>query len=208
MTGRDGTAKIWSPLGQTLEATAIGVALALAVGFLLGLLLSNWDVVNQIVRPYLVLANSVPRISIIPIIVLCFGSPSQAGIVTAFTIIVFLVFFNAFEGASQIPAAMIANARLLGAGNWAILFAVRGPYALAWTLASVPTAISFGLIGTVTAEIFTGGQGVGGLLTSAVSTANADLTMAVVIVLSVIGVVAVAAAEGLRRRLLPWWQRS
>jgi ABC-type nitrate/sulfonate/bicarbonate transport system permease component len=58
----------------------------------------------------------------------------------------------------------------------------------------------------VTAEIFAGRQGVGGLLTAAASTANADLTMAV-IMLSVIGVAAVGAAEALRRRLLPWRQR-
>jgi NitT/TauT family transport system permease protein len=208
MTGRHGTATIWSPLGQTLGATAAGVLIALVAGFLLGVLLSNWDTVNQTVRPYLVLANSVPRISIIPIIVLCFGNPSTAGIVTAFTVIVFLVFFNSFEGASQIPASMIANARLLGASSWSILFSVRGPYALAWTMAAVPTAISFGLIGTVTAEIFTGGQGIGGLLTSAVSTANSDLTMAIVIILSIIGVAAVTAAETLRSRLLPWWRQS
>lgn len=208
MTGRHRTATIWSPLGQTLEATVVGVLIALVVGFLLGVLLSNWDTVNQTVRPYLVLANSVPRISIIPIIVLCFGNPVTAGTVTAFTVIVFLVFFNSFEGASQIPASMIANARLLGASSWTILFSVRGPYALAWTMAAVPTAISFGLIGTVTAEIFTGGQGVGGLLTSAVSTANSDLTMAIVIILSVIGVVAVAGAGALRTWLLPWWRQS
>jgi len=208
MTGRHDTGTIWSPLEQTLVATVIGVLTALAVGFLLGLLLSNWETVNQIVRPYLVLANSVPRISIIPIIVLCFGNPATASSVTAFTVIVFLVFFNAFEGASQISPSIIANARLLGATNWTILFSVRGPYAAAWTLASVPTAISFGLIGTVTAEIFTGGQGVGGLLTSAVTTANADLTMAIVIILSVVGVVAVVGAESLRGKLLPWWRRS
>jgi NitT/TauT family transport system permease protein len=208
LTGRHDTRTIWSALGETLLATLIGTLAAVVVGFLLGVLLSNWDLLNRIARPYLVLANSVPRISIIPIIVLCVGDPRQAGIVTAFTVIVFLVFFNAFEGASQIAPATLGNARLLGATQWTVLFLVRGPYALAWTLAALPTAISFGLIGTVTAEIFTGGLGVGGLLTAAVSTANADLTMAVVIILSVIGVVAVVGSEALRARLLPWWRRG
>jgi NitT/TauT family transport system permease protein len=208
LTGSHDTRTIWSALGDTLLATLLGTVSAVVVGFLLGVLLSNWDLLNRIARPYLVLANSVPRISIIPIIVLCVGNPRQAGIVTAFTVIVVLVFFNAFEGATQIAPATLGNARLLGATQWTILFLVRGPYALAWTLASLPTAISFGIIGTVTAEIFTGGLGVGGLLTAAVSTANADLTMAVVIILSVVGVVAVVGTEALRTRLLPWWRRG
>jgi NitT/TauT family transport system permease protein len=208
LTGSHDTRTIWSALGDTLLATLVGTVSAVVVGFLLGVLLSNWELLNRIARPYLVLANSIPRIAIIPIIVLCVGDPREAGIVTAFTVIVFLVFFNAFEGASQVAPATLGNARLLGATPWSVLFQVRGPYALAWTLAALPTAISFGLIGTVTAEIFTGGLGVGGLLTAAVSTANADLTMSVVIILSVVGVVAVVGADALRTRLLPWWRRG
>lgn len=208
LTGRHDTATIWKPLGDTLYAAAIGTVTALAAGFVLGLMLSNWKTLNQIGRPYLVLANSVPRISIIPIIVLCFGNPTTAGAVTAFTVIVFLIFFNAYEGASHVSEAMMDNARLLGASSSTILFRVRGPYALAWTLASLPTAISFGLIGTVTAEIFTGGQGIGGQLTAAVTTANADLTMAVVVILSAVGVIAVLGGDALRHKLLPWWRQA
>lgn len=208
LTGRHDTTTIWKPLGETLYAAAIGTVAALAVGFVLGLMLSNWRTLNQIGRPYLVLANSVPRISIIPIIVLCFGNPTTAGAVTAFVVIVFLVFFNAYEGASHVSEAMMDNARLLGANSRTILFRVRGPYAFGWTLASLPTAISFGLIGTVTAEIFTGGQGVGGLLTAAVTTANADLTMAVVVILSVVGVAAVLGGDALRIKVLPWWRQA
>ena len=80
----------------------------------------------------------------------------------------------------------------------------RWPFVLTWSLAQIPNAVSFGIVATVTTELFTGSNGIGGILITAIDTANADLTFAVVILLGVVSVVLIFAAERVKRFLLRW----
>jgi NitT/TauT family transport system permease protein len=82
---------------------------------------------------------------------------------------------------------------------------VRFRYVLAWSLAALPNAVSFGLVSVVTAEILTGSVGMGRLLLVSVTTLESALTFAVVVILSVLGLFLVGAAEIFERRYLHWW---
>jgi NitT/TauT family transport system permease protein len=206
--GSHGTPLIWRPFLNTFESAIIGTASAIVVGALGGLLLSNSTVLEHLARPFLFFLNSVPRVAVVPVFVLVVANASQADALTAFTVVVFLVFFNAFEGGIGVPLELIQNARILGAGPLGIMWRVRWPEVLAWTFASLPNAISFGLVGSVTAELFTGSVGVGQLLTAAVDTSNATLTFALVFILTIAGVILVLAANIVRRRVLRWRPES
>jgi NitT/TauT family transport system permease protein len=86
-----------------------------------------------------------------------------------------------------------------------VMLRFRWPYALAWTVAALPNAIAFGLLIVVTTEILSGTAGLGRLILDSTTSLQADLTFAVVIVLSVFGIAFVALTELLRRRWLHWW---
>lgn len=204
-TGVSHTTLIWGPFSRTLVTALIGTLCAVVVGALGGLLCSNWLLLNRIARPFLVLFNALPKVAIIPVIVLIAGSSATSDAVTAFIVVIFVVFFNAYEGGVTVPAAMLQNARILGAGSPALMFKVRFPFVLAWTFAALPNAIAFGLVGTVTAELFTGSSGIGQVLIAAVDTSNSDLTFAVVLILGFAGVVLVLGADLIRRKVLHWW---
>jgi NitT/TauT family transport system permease protein len=208
VTGSNGVPLVWQPFLNTLESAIVGTVAAIVVGSLGGLLLSNSAVLEHLARPFLFFLNSVPRVAVVPVFVLVVANASQADALTAFTVVVFLVFFNAFEGGISVPLELIQNARILGAGPMGIMWRVRWPEVLAWTFASLPNAISFGLVGSVTAELFTGSVGVGQLLTAAVDTSNATLTFALVFILTVAGVILVVAANVLRKRVLRWRPES
>jgi NitT/TauT family transport system permease protein len=203
-TGAHGTTQIWSPLGRSVLTALIGTVIACASGAIAGLAVSNWAMLETVTRPFIVLANAVPRIAIIPVIVLLVGSSAVSDAVTAFTVVFFVVFYNAFEGSSTVPIEVIQNAELLGASRLAVMWKVRWPYALAWTMATLPNAIAFGLIGSVTAEIFTGSAGLGWQLTLAIDNANATLLFSTVIILAAVGVILVLGSSSLRQVLLPW----
>jgi NitT/TauT family transport system permease protein len=133
------------------------------------------------------------------------GNSARADIITAITVVVFLVFYNALEGGRSAPTEMINNAKVMGASSFDVMLSVRLPLVLAWTFAAVPNAIAFGLVGSVTAELFTGASGVGQLLSTAVDTADATLTFSVVVILTIAGVALVLLADQLRKLVLPWW---
>lgn len=205
-TGSGGTATLWDQFIFTVGSALIGTAIAVVFGTLIGLFLSNSDITERILRPLLVAVNAIPRIAIVPIVVIIVGSSARANIVTAVTVVVFLVFYNALEGGRSVSQEMIDNAGIMGASQREIMFRVRLPIVLGWVAATIPNAIAFGLIGSVTTEIFSGAPGIGQLLKAAVDTADATLTFSVVVVLTVTGVVLVAGTSALQQKLMPWWR--
>jgi NitT/TauT family transport system permease protein len=204
--GTDGTQAIWPAVGRTIITALIGTGCAVVVGSVAGLVLSSSPKMNATFRPFLIFFNAIPRIAIIPVIIIIVGDSSLSDAVTAFTVVFFLVFYTAFEGSSSIAPEIVQNAKLLGASRSSILWKVRWPYVVGWTLGAMPNAIAFGIVGSVTAEVFTGGTGIGEYLTEALDTSNSDLTFAVVIILAVIGVALVLGSGLARSKLLPWWE--
>jgi NitT/TauT family transport system permease protein len=205
LVGGAGITPIWSALGTTLAACLIGTLIGGLLGLLAGLLLSNYKNTREIVMPFLMVLNTIPRIALIPIIVIIEGPTAASTSISCITLVFFVVFFNAFEGGRGISPELIQSARLLDATTFDIVFRVRLRYVAAWSFVAIPNAISYGIIGGVTAEILTGSNGIGSVLTQALSTANSTLTVAVVIILAAVSGTAIALASMLRGRLLHWW---
>lgn len=206
-TGADTAYRIWDYAWPTIWASLAGTVIGMALGALCALILSNFETLSDVVRPFLVAANATPRVALIPIIVILVGPTSVATITISVLVVFFVAFFNAYEGGRSVQPEVVSNARLLGASQLQIVRRIRFPYVLAWTLASLPLAVTFAMITVVTAEILTGVQGMGKLLLAASTTANATLTYSVVVVLSVLGVAIVVAADAIRARVLHWWAK-
>jgi NitT/TauT family transport system permease protein len=205
LTGQHGSVMVWPYAWATLSASLIGTIIGMALGATAGLLLSNFNFLGAVVRPFLVAANATPRIALIPIIILLFGISATSSAVVAILVVFFIAFFNALMGGRSIAPELIGNARLLGASEWGILREVRLPYVLAWTLAAMPIALTFSVISVVTGEILTGYPGMGRLLSTATNTVDSTLTFAVVFFLAAIGMVTVMISDFLQARILHWW---
>lgn len=204
-TGAHATPTIWAPLKFSLVPAISGTAAAVVVGSVSGLICSNWSLLDRIVRPFLIVFNAIPRITLIPVILVIGGPTATSDVIIGFIIVFFLVFFNAYEGGKSVSREVLSNARILGAGHRDQLRMIRGPYVLAWTFMQLPNAIAFGVTAIVTAELFTGANGMGRLLLIATQTANADLTFAVTIYLAVSALLLIGLASYARKRVLHWW---
>jgi NitT/TauT family transport system permease protein len=196
---------IWPYLGQTLKATFIGVVVGTLAGGFGGLLLSNSPVASKTLNPFVAILNATPRIALIPVFVIICGPTLTSSVVTAIAVVSFLVFYNAYEGGISVSREALQNARLLGASRGEVMRQVRLPYVLVWTFASLPNAISFGLLSVVTAELLTGTLGMGRLLQESLNTVDATLTFTVAIVLMITGVTLISLSDVVKRRLLHWW---
>jgi NitT/TauT family transport system permease protein len=208
LLGHNNQPFVWLYLRNTVEATLIGTAIGVVIGTLFGLALADLQAVNRVLRPFIIAANSIPRIALVPVIVIVFGPTVRSSVVAAFLIVFFLVFFNAYEGANSVPAATIDRALIMGASRLQLMMIVRAPYAIAWTVAALPNAVAFGLVGVVTAELLMGTLGMGQLLLTSVNDLNASLTFAVVVLLSVLGIALVLLVDLVKRRWLHWWSAT
>jgi NitT/TauT family transport system permease protein len=205
MTGNnDNRVTLWPYLWTTLSATLLGSAIGLLLGALFGLVFSNNRRLSEVVRPFLILANSVPRVAIIPIFVVMMGPTLGASVVSVVAVVFFLGFFNAFEGGLSVREPLIENAHLLGASSFEIMRSIRLPMVLTWTFASVPNAISFGLVVAVTTELLAGIPGMGTLILTATANLQVAETFAMITILSVVGLVLYGGAVALKGYVIHW----
>jgi NitT/TauT family transport system permease protein len=202
-TGTHGPS-VWPYLVNTLKATFIGTIIGIAIGLIFGALLSDRPKLAQLVAPFITMMNSIPRIALIPIVVLIVGPTLTAAVVAAILVVTFIAFFNALQGGRSVPPQVLQNSMLLGANRRQIMFRVRFPYVLMWTFAAMPNAIAFGLLTVVTSELLTGSKGMGNLIFSATTNVDATLSFAVVIILAFVGTVVVSLSEQLKKKLLHW----
>lgn len=195
---------LWPHLFSTVLATLVGLVVAVTTGFLAGLVLSQKRMLAATLSPYIVGANSLPRIAFVPLVTMIFGLGLMSKVVTAWFIVFFLVFFNTFKGGIAIERHIIDFCRTLGATDRQITRTVRIPNALAWAFASLPNAVAFSLIGVVISEFVGSDTGMGHLIITSLSTLNAAEMWSSIVVLSATGIFLVMLFAAIERRLLRW----
>ncbi|MCC6867454.1 MAG: ABC transporter permease [Burkholderiales bacterium] len=199
-----GPASVWPHLWLTLEATLFGLLVGVGSGFAIGMALSRNRMLADVINPFIVAFNSMPRIAFVPLITMFFGLGMASKIVTSWFVVFFLVFFNTYKGGRSVERELIQFCETLGASPRQILWRVSIPTAAAWTFAALPNAISFALIGVVLAEFVGSTTGMGYLMITALATLNATDMFAAVTLLSIVGIVLVYGVTFLERRLLHW----
>jgi NitT/TauT family transport system permease protein len=195
---------LWPHLFSTLGSTFVGLIVAVVSGFAVGMLFSQHRRLADVLSPFIVALNSLPRIAFVPLITMIFGLGMASKVATAWFIVFFLVFFNTFKGALSIERELLDFCRTLGASERQLTWTVRVPNALSWTFAALPNAVSFSLIGVVLSEFVGSTTGMGYLIIVALSTLNSADMFAALTVLSVVGVALVMLFRMLERRLLRW----
>ena len=109
-------AAIWPYLGDTVGAALEGFLIGSILGFLVGLVLSNSERLNDILGVFLVGLNSVPKVAILPIIVVMVGVGDATVVVSSTLVVFFMMFFNCLEGGRSVPPRGIRQR----AGLWCL----------------------------------------------------------------------------------------
>lgn len=200
----DNSNNLWIATYVTLKNTFWGFVAGVSSGAIFGLLLGRSDLAARIFSPYIIAFNSVPRIALVPLIVLIFGFGDFSKIVTAWVVVFFLVFFNTFEGARAVDRDYLAAARLLGATRRQQLVTVIIPSTLTWVFASLSPAVSFSLIGVIVGEFVGSERGLGRFIQEAQARAIASDMMVAILVLMVVGVILSLGISRAQRHLLRW----
>lgn len=195
---------LWVATFVTLRNTFFGFLTGVSSGVVLGLLLGRSPRAAEIAGPFVTAVNSIPRIALAPIIILAFGIGDASKIATSWIVVVFLVFFNTFEGARSVDRDYVNAARLLGASEWQTTRTVIIPSTMAWVFASLTPAVSFALIGVIVGEFIGAEFGIGRLIIESEARGEAAGMMVAVFVLMVVGIVLSAGIQRMQAHLLRW----
>jgi NitT/TauT family transport system permease protein len=188
----------------TLYEILAGFALACAIGFGLGVLIAEIPVLSRSLMPYLIALNAAPKIALAPMLVIWFGFGTSSKIVMAALIAFFPLLVNVVAGIAAADPAKLRLMRSLAASRVMIFTKVKLPDALPMIFAGLKTAIVLAVVGAVVGEFVGADAGLGHVIKRSEYQLDVPLTFAVIVLLSVIGIVLFYAIELLERRILFW----
>ncbi|RJQ73683.1 ABC transporter permease [Pseudonocardiaceae bacterium YIM PH 21723] len=202
----EGTAlgTIWEQIAVTLQEAVYGFVLGALAGVVLGILLGRNQFLAEALAPFIKAANAVPRIVLAALFVIWFGLDMTSKVATAFVLVFFAVFFNAFQGAREVDRNLVNNARILGASRLQVLTSIVVPSATSWILASLHVAFGFALIGAVVGEYTGSSAGLGLLINQSQGMFDSAGIYAGMIVITVIALIAEWVLTAVEKRLLSW----
>jgi NitT/TauT family transport system permease protein len=188
----------------TLWTTTLGFAIAIVFGLALGVAIGWHRTVYSAVYPALIAFNSIPKVAVVPVLILWFGLGSLPAIITAFLISFFPIVVNVATGLATIEPEMRDVLRSLGATRTEILTKVGIPRAMPYLFASLKVAITLAFIGSVISETVGGNRGIGFLMLSAGARNDTATTFAGLFAIAIMGVAMYAVCALLEQRMTRW----
>ncbi len=188
----------------TLWEVVAGFALGSAGGLALGFLVALSPVVERLVYPYIVAFQTLPKVAVAPIIVIWFGYGLGSKIVITATIAFFPLLANTIVGLRAAPADQVEMLVSCTATRWQVFRMVRLPAALPYIFVGLDVASVLSVIGAIVGEFVGAKAGLGFLLMQRNFNFDMAGTFAILVVLSLIGVVLHAAVQAVQRRVVFW----
>jgi len=195
---------IYHHLLVTMEEMAGGLTLGVAFGVGAGFALGRSPFWSAVFNPYIQVLNALPRLVLAPVFVLLLGIDERSKIALAFSLVFFIVFFNAYRGVREVDRNILNNARMLGASEKQLAWHVLLPSAMTWILSSLHTAVGFALVGAVIGEYMAAAQGLGWIISQAEGNFDAAGVYAGLLILCAVVVVVELGVTWLERRLVSW----
>jgi len=188
----------------TMREVMIGFFFGSLLGFLLALVISEFQPVRTIVYPYVIGLQSVPKTALAPMFLIWFGFGMESKVALVISTVFFPVLINTLSGIEQTDRDLLEMLRAYCARRWRVFLRVKLPSALPALFAGLELAIVLAVIAAVVAEFL----GAVGGLGYRVLTYNTNLDMAgefaALAVLSVTGFVLHAIIRFVGQRLVFW----
>jgi len=205
-------AQYWLPLARhsivTLWTTMAGFALAVAFGIILGLIVGWSRTIYRGLYPVMIGFNSIPKVAVVPILVVWFGIGEIPAILTAFLISFFPIVVNVATGLATMEPELEDVLRALGARKLDIMLKVGIPRTQPYLFGSLKIAITLAFVGTVVSETIAANAGLGFLMVQAGANFQMPLVFAGLLLLAVEGIAMYAMFAYVETRFTRWTFRS
>ncbi len=188
----------------TLYETLGGFALSMVVGVPLAVLIVYSPALRAAIYPLVILAQSVPKIAIAPVLLLVLGYGEMPKMVVAFLVAFFPVVVDTATGLAATPPELLDLSRSYRASAFKTFLKVRLPMALPFIFAGAKVAITLSVIGAVVGEFVGSDRGLGYVILSSTSYWKTEVAFSAMILLSLMAIVLFAAVSLVERFVCPW----
>lgn len=194
----------WEATWVTAQEALIGFVIGVAAAWILGTLIGLFRFFSLAFYPLIVVFQIMPRVALAPVFLTWFGFGITSKIVMAATICFFPVLVNTILGLQGVSVEARALMRSFGASKWEEYRKVLLPSSLPAIFASLKVAITLALIGAIVAEFLGASEGMGVLLREFSFQLLIPEGFAVLIGLSILGLIFYGLTVVLESRLIFW----
>jgi NitT/TauT family transport system permease protein len=189
---------------ETLGKVAVAYSLSVILGAGLGVVLGSGRVMRDVVSPFVVLLYGLPKILVLPWIVLVLGTGVAPAVVYGTLHGFFPVLLLVMGSVRDVDPALVTVARAFGATPRQIYTRIILPAIMPALLGGLRLAIIFALLGVLIVEMFAGVRGVGFLLGAYANAFQAAELCAATLLVSSISIGIVLALDAATERLSRW----
>jgi NitT/TauT family transport system permease protein len=191
-------------LGDTLAKTAVAYAISVVVGVGLGVTVGSVRLLRDVLNPFVIAAYGIPKILILPWIVLFTGFGTTPAVVYGALHGIFPIMVIVMGGVRDVDRTLITVARAYGATPWQLYWKVILPAIVPSMLAGMRLGIVFCLLGVLVVEMFAGLRGMGYVMSSLANAFRAPELFAATALVSAASIAIVLALDWLNDRLSHW----
>jgi ABC-type nitrate/sulfonate/bicarbonate transport system permease component len=200
--------QIWANTVPTLQVTAVGFAVSLALGWALAVAVDFSPWLRRALTPLLVASQTLPIIAIAPLLIIWFGF----GLLPKVLVIALVTFFPVAVGLIEGFAATDRQAtnllRSMGASRWQQFRYVRLPGALPSFFTALRIGITYAVTGAIFAEYVGATAGLGIFMNLQKNSFRTDLVLAAVLVTALLSVTLFGLTYLVQRLVIPWYARE
>ena len=191
-------------LGDTLLKTAVAYVLSVVFGVAFGVAIGSVRALREVLSPFVVAVYGMPKILVLPWIVLILGFGTAPAIVYGTIHGFFPILVLVMGGVRDVDRTLVTVARAFGASTWQLYWKVLLPAIVPTVLAGMRLGVVFCLLGVLIVEMFAGVRGMGHVMGSLANGFQAPELFAATALVSAASIAIVLALDVLNDRLSHW----
>lgn len=199
---------IFGHLAITLYETFTGFFIGALAGIGFGFLLARRETLAQVLDPYIVAFNGIPRIALAPIFIIWFGIGPTSKVILVVIVVFFLTFFNTYSGVKGVDIELKNILRIMGASERQILWKVTIPATVPWITTGLKLSVPYALVGAVVGEFIAASKGLGYLINYNTSLFSTTGALGGIFVLALVVVLCNEVINRAEAYLLRWRPRE
>ena len=190
----------------TLCETITGFLAGAAIGMFLGYPLAKSRKLERILSPYIVAAQTAPKIALAPLIVIWLGFGLSSKFFLVALIVFFPIFVNMITGMRSVDRNLLELMKSTGASKFDIFKKIEMPSSLPMLFAGFKTGITLAVIGAVVGEFVGANAGLGYLTIYAAGLMDTSQVFVAILQLTLLGIVLYALVSLIGKKLMPWYE--
>ncbi|MCM1308296.1 MAG: ABC transporter permease [Butyrivibrio sp.] len=199
---------LWSHAAATLGEAGVGLAIGIAAGFVISVLMDAWKPLYNALYPIVIVSQTVPSIAIAPLLTLWLGFGTTPKIVLIVITTFFPITVGLLDGFGAADPDAQRLLRAMGAGPVKRFIHIKLPYSLGYFFSGLKISVAYSIVGAVISEWLGGTRGLGVFMTRLRKSFAYDRMFSLIIFISAVSLLLMLAVIILKWLVMPWERRS